>query len=175
MNQIFFQNEMRKANDEVIKLKNELYNLKKPNFSNHLIYQSQISNNSSNSSNSQNQIYNLEQLNMKYQLLLKENKLLLKENIELKSKIERKKNTSVNYASVYVINFYSGDGQINMGIKCLPTETFAEVEERLYKEYDNYRNTDNYFIANGQKVSRFKTINENKIGNGTKVQLIKLE
>ena len=44
-----------------------------------------------------------------------------------------------------VVHFNSGDGKIDHGIKCLPTETFAEVEEKLYKIYDEYRETNTVF------------------------------
>ena len=52
-------------------------------------------------------------------------------------------------------------------------ETNAEIEEKLYKEYPEYRETNNTFLANGTEILRFKTINENKIGTGKPVMLIK--
>ena len=57
-----------------------------------------------------------------------------------------------------VVHFISGDGKINQGINCLPTETFAEVEEKLYKIYDEYRETNNMFLAKGNIIKRFKKI-----------------
>ena len=47
-----------------------------------------------------------------------------------------------------------------------------EIEEKLYKQYPQYRETNNTFIANGTQVLRFKTIEQNKIGNGLPVTLI---
>ena len=70
-----------------------------------------------------------------------------------------------------VVNFISGDGRINHGIKCLKTDTFAEVEEKLYQIYGDYRETNNQFIAKGNIVKRFKKMSENNIKNGDKVQL----
>ena len=70
-----------------------------------------------------------------------------------------------------VVHFISGDGEINQGINCLPTEIFAEVEEKLYKIYNEYRETNNIFLANGNVIKRFKTMSENKIKNGDKIQL----
>ena len=55
---------------------------------------------------------------------------------------------------------------------CLSSNTFAEVEEKLYKKFPVYRNTNNNFIANGNVVLRFKTVGENNIGNGLPVTLI---
>ena len=77
----------------------------------------------------------------------------------------------VNFNKIMVVNFLSGDGLINEGIKCLKTETFAEVEEKLYKKYDKYRETNNNFLCGGNVILRFKTLEENKIKDGDKIQL----
>ena len=107
-------------------------------------------------------------IDLKMELINKE-----KEINELKNKLLAldKNNKSVNYNDIMVINFISGDGTINEGIKCLKTETFAEVEEKLYQKYDEYREKNNIFLAGGQVVLRFKKIYENNIKDGDKVQL----
>jgi len=46
------------------------------------------------------------------------------------------------------------------------------VEEKLYKKFPEYRETNNCFLANGKEVLRFKTISENNIGNGLPVTMI---
>ena len=74
-----------------------------------------------------------------------------------------------------VVHFISGDGKIYQGIKCLPTETFAEVEEKLYQIYDEYRETNNKFLAKGRLVLRFKKIYENNIKDGDKIQSLNVE
>ena len=76
---------------------------------------------------------------------------------------------------IMVINFISQDSTINEGVKCLSTDVFAEVEEKLYKKYDNLRNTNNMFTANAKPVLRFKKLCENGIKDGDKIQLFKLE
>ena len=73
---------------------------------------------------------------------------------------------------IMVINFLSTDQNIRCGIPCLADDTFAEVEEKLYKKFPEYRETNNNFIANGEPVLRFKTIAQNKIGNGLPVTMI---
>ena len=75
----------------------------------------------------------------------------------------------VDYNNIMVINFMSGDSVINEGIKCLKTDIFAEVEEKLYKIYEEYRGTNNLFLHAGNPVLRFKTIEENNIKNSDKV------
>ena len=74
-----------------------------------------------------------------------------------------------------VINFVSTDCSIQEGINCLETDTFAEVEERLYQKYDEFRDTNNSFTFNGRTILRFKNLKENNIKNGDKVILLKIE
>ena len=97
-----------------------------------------------------------------------------KEISELKSQLEKTGNNKkyVNFNDIMVINFISSDQKLNTGIQCLKTETFAEVEERLYQQYEEYRENNNNFISNGRLVLRFKKIWENNIKNLDKVQLI---
>ena len=77
---------------------------------------------------------------------------------------------------IIVINFISTDYTINnKGIKCFADETFAEVEERLYQIYDEFRNTNNIFLFKGNQILRFKKIKENKIEDGDQIQLVKYD
>ena len=50
---------------------------------------------------------------------------------------------------------------------------FAQIEDKLYEEYPEYKGNDNYFMINGKRIERFKTIKENQIKNGNLVILIK--
>ena len=59
----------------------------------------------------------------------------------------------------------------NYSVVCAKTDTFAEAEEKFYKEFPELRNTNNTYLVNGNQVSRFKTIEENKIKNGYPVLL----
>ena len=105
--------------------------------------------------------------NLKNQLKEKD-----KEINDLKNKISNGNiKKYVDYNNIMSVHFISGDGRINQGIHCLKTETFAEVEEKLYQIYDEYRETNNIFIAKGNIVKRFKKICENNINNGDKIQL----
>ena len=111
-----------------------------------------------------------ENKNLKNQLYLKENEIN-----EMKLKIKNNKNKFISFDDVMVINFESTDSSIHEGIQCLGTDTFAEVEERLYQKYDEFRNTNNMFTFNGRTILRFKNLKENKIRNGDKVILLKIE
>ena len=107
--------------------------------------------------------------------LEEEIKLKNKEINELKLKL---KNINLNQniinidkESIKCVYFTSTDENINCAIPCLSTDIFAEIEEKLYKEYPQYRNTKNYFISNGKEILRYKSISENNIGNGLPVML----
>ena len=70
---------------------------------------------------------------------------------------------------------YNFSASVNIGIKCLATDVFAEVEEKLCKRFDNLRNTNNMFTVNARPILRFKKMFENQIKDGDIIQLFKLE
>ena len=110
---------------------------------------------------------------LKYQLNIKENEIK-----DLKIKIQNNVVVDLpkyNINEIMVITFISQDSSVNEGMKCLSTDIFAEVEEKLYKKYDNLRNTNNMFTANAKPILRFKKLCENGIKDGDKIQLFKLE
>lgn len=112
-------------------------------------------------------------MNLKYQLILKENEIK-----DLQNKIQNNiiiNQPKYNMNEIIVITFVSTDSSVVEGIKCLPSDVFAEVEEKLYKKYDELRNTNNMFTVNAKPVLRFKKISENNIRDGDKIQLFKLE
>ena len=81
----------------------------------------------------------------------------------------------INQGGDKCVNFISQDNKICFGIPCSGNSTFAEVEELLYREYPEYRETNNTFLINGEQILRFKTINENNVGTGRPVMLISPE
>ena len=91
------------------------------------------------------------------------------------SNIKMNSKKLVEFDNIMVVNFISSDQKINCGIKCLSSNTFAEVEEQLYQQYEEFRERNNNFIANGKMILRFKTILENGIKDQNKIQLINLE
>ena len=105
-------------------------------------------------------------------------KIISKKDLELNNlKLQLQNNINntqknINYDDIMVVNFISTAQNVHFAAKCLKTNTFAEVEEKLYKQYPQYRESNNTFIANGTTVLRFKTIAENNIGNGLPVTLV---
>ena len=130
---INFQNELNKYKNENIKLKEQINKLQQENLklNNELIKANQM-------------IINIQQKEINY--INQINNLKNKLN-DLNKKISNDGNLKkyVDYHNIMVVNFISGDGRINHGIKCLKTDTFAEVEEKLYQIYDEFRETNNIF------------------------------
>ena len=69
--------------------------------------------------------------------------------------------------------FSSLDENILYSIICKNTEKFIKLEEKLYKDYPEYSKFDNYFMVNGNKVDKTKTLDENKIRNSDIIIIIK--
>ena len=103
------------------------------------------------------------------------NEIIRNKEIEinnLKLQLQNKNNNFVNFNDIVNVHFISTDQKINYPIACLKTDTFAQVEEKLYQKYEEYREKNNNFIAKGRLILRFKKMCENNIENGDKIQLL---
>ena len=163
-----------KLNEEIIKNKKlkeainnkykiELDNIKNENNKLNKIIASIVNNNGNN-----NELNKLKDENMKLY-----NQLLQKENEIKDLKLKYENNNEMFNMIVY---FQSDDQVINKEpIRCKSTDTFAEIEEKLYKKYNDFRNTNNTPICNGASILRFKTLSENKIRDENVVLLYKIK
>ena len=153
-------------NNEIDNLKNELIKAKK------IIEQQKLTINELQNklNNCNNTINNLNNDINNYKNIISKKELELN-NIQsqLNNNIPKNK---YDFDDIVCVNFISSDQNVHFAATCLKTNTFAEIEEKLYKQYPQYRETNNNFLANGTQVLRFKTITENKIGNGLPVTLI---
>ena len=122
--------------------------------------------------------------NLKIQLQNKEKTIELLNNqisnkiIELnnlKNKINNNNDDLFNVINpgekILSVLFNSCDQKINYSIACKNTTPFVRIEEKLYEEYPEYKDTENYFLHNGAIIKRFKTIEENNIKNGKPIIL----
>ena len=169
-------NNFNNSQNEINNLRNQLSNankiinqqqLKIQELQNNLNKCNNIINNLNNNiTNLQNNINkkDLELNNLRNQSLSKNN--IQNNNFNIPN------NSNFNINDIMCVNFISGDQKVHYAVPCFRQNTFAEVEEKLYQQYPAYRETNNNFIANGNLVLRFKTIGENKIGNGKPVTLI---
>ena len=111
---------------------------------------------------------------------LNEKKKLEEEHKKYQEKLEEERKTisEKNLSQLYKmeeimsINFTSSDQKINYSLPCVENSIFAEIEEKLYKVYPEYRETNNYFLHEGKTILRFKTLKENKIKPGLPIMLI---
>ena len=160
---INYKNENRLLKDKINQLK-----IDNDKLNEELIKANKIISNFNSNQNGNNIIIN----NLNELIKLKD-----KEINDLKNKLKNNGNItkSFGYDDILFVHFISLDQKINCPIKCLATETFAEVEEKLYKKYEEYRETNNNFVTKGKIVLRFKKICENNIQDGDKIELIKIE
>ena len=147
--------------NEILNLKNEL------DKANKIIEQQKITIN-----NLQNQLNNINNNIQSYQNIINQKEQELnKLKLELQN-INSQNKQYIDINKMMTVNFISMDQKIHFTISCIDTNTFAEVEEKLYKQFPQYRETNNNFLANGQQVLRFKTIRQNNIGNGFPVTMV---
>ena len=159
---MFFVNSNINQNAEINNLRNELSKANK------IIEQQKLKiNELQNQLNNYNTTIN-NYINIINQKDLELNNLKLQLNNNINTNIPNKVYTN----EMLCVNFISSDKKVQFAIPCIKSNTFAEVEEKLYQRYPEYRETNNNFLANGTNVLRFKTIAENNIGNGLLVTLI---
>ena len=159
--------ENNKLKNDIIILNNEIAKLKKD-----LKKANQIISGFQNQNQAQ-KINNNEIKKLKAEIILKDNEInQLK--IELQNEKNKNDQNMVDFNNIIAINFTSTDKIINnFPISCLKTNVFAEIEEKLYKKYPEFRETNNTLIVNGEPVLRFKTMGENRIKSGDTIQVIK--
>ena len=155
-------------NNELNSLKNNIQQLKieNENIKNENIKLKELLNNQSNNINNINQINEINKL--KQIIIEKDNKI---KELKLQN-LEKKK---IYIDDIMVIIFESIDESIRTVIKCLPDDTFTEVEEKLYQKFDEFRNTNNIFFSKGNTILRFKKIKENNIKDGDTILFDKQE
>ena len=154
-------NIIQNQKNEIIQLKSELQ--KYININQNL--NSKINQMNINMKN--NQINNQEIYNLRNEIINLKNQLKLKDNEINNLRLLKNEKRLYDINDIIVINFISIDNSIHEGIKCLADETFAEVEERW--------NTNNMFLCGGNQILRFKKLKENKIHDGSQIQLVKFD
>ena len=105
------------------------------------------------------------------------------QKLELMEKLESKENEMKSIISRYPCELFEGENLLSVifiskdesmhhSIICKNIEKFSDVESRLYKIYPEQLESENYFLVNGKRVNRFKSIEENKIKNIDILRLI---
>ena len=153
-------NSSNEYNKEIMDLKNELNKANKI-IENQKLKIQQLENDIVNLKNN-NQYINIIK-NLENEIKIKDNELN-----KLKNELNNINNNQndINVKKSETIAVYFQHPNYNYCVACVKHDTFAEVEEKFYKEFPELRNTNNVFLVNGTEVLRFKTIEDNKIKNG---------
>ena len=71
------------------------------------------------------------------------------------------------------INFVSNgfQGIMNYSLPCKNTDLFVRLEEKLNNDYPELKDKETYFLVNGRKIKRFKTLDENQIKSNDVINL----
>ena len=64
---------------------------------------------------------------------------------------------------------------MNAPIICKNTDKFYKIEELLCEKYSKYKDTENIFYLNGNKIKKNKNLTQNNIKNGDIIILDALE
>ena len=54
---------------------------------------------------------------------------------------------------------------------CKKRDLFVRLEERLYENFPQYKEFDIYFLVDGRRIKRFKTLEQNNINNNDIINL----
>ena len=117
------------------------------------------------------------------------NKKLINQIQALGFKISNNFNLNSNYATndsrrfrimkpeekVIAVTFETIDQKVKKSFPCKNTDIVVDLEKELYNEYYEFKDIETYLICNGKKVSRFKTLEENKITNSSIIYIDKIE
>ena len=70
------------------------------------------------------------------------------------------------------VNFSSVDQKLqNYSILSKNTDIFNTLEKKLYEDYKEFYETENYFTVNGKKINKSKSLKENEIHNNDVIML----
>ena len=82
--------------------------------------------------------------------------------------------TSLNPGDkILAVNFVSmGNQDIgHYNLICKNTDLFINLEERLYKDFPQFKDYNTFFTVNGKNIKRFKSIRDNNIKNNDIISL----
>ena len=70
------------------------------------------------------------------------------------------------------VKFISAEHNIDFSINCKNTDKFFVIEDKLYQKYNELREQENYFLLNGTKINKFKSLYENNINDKDVIMII---
>ena len=100
---------------------------------------------------------------------LREKEIMLS-NESNKKEVEDKNNKFMK-ENIITIIIVSYDQSVNFSISCNKNDNFVKIEELLYESYPKYKDSENYFVCNGRKINKYRTLKENGIRNNDVISL----
>ena len=109
-----------------------------------------------------NKLNNYDSKELLYKIILEKDEKIKELEIKLK-RFPFELNEGEELISV---NFSSTDQKVqNYSIICKNTEIFNMIEKKLYEDFKEYYDTENYFTFKGKRVHKLRTLKENGIKN----------
>ena len=186
----------QQLNSEILRLNNEL-NIEKNNsilLSQRIKELEKIINIKNKEKSNENQNININMINKEKNLINELNEKLknlnntlnrsinkdkineLYEEIRIKDKIISSFPVKLSEGEkLLTIIFVSVDQKIHYSTICKNTDKFSKIENLLYDAYPEYIETENNFFVNGNKVNKYKSLENNKIKNNDIIMLKKIE
>ena len=101
------------------------------------------------------------------------NKLLLKEE-EIQEMKSRYPFEILKGEKLISLIFMSDNQEIHYSIICKDSDKFTNVENLLYDEFPKFGETENFFVSEGNKINKHKTLKENNLKNGSIIMLYRI-
>ena len=64
---------------------------------------------------------------------------------------------------------------MNYSLPCKNTDLFVRLEEKLNNDYPQLKDKETYFLVNGNRIKRFKTLDENHIKSNDIINLFLID
>ena len=94
----------------------------------------------------------------------------------LKENSDKNKITPIKSGEeIITIFFTSYNQEFHRRIPCRNTDIFSKIEEKIYKEYPKYKDSNTYFTVNGNVVDKLKSLKENEIKDGNTIIINKYD
>ena len=87
------------------------------------------------------------------------NKFEDRSNCEVIIAFERK----IKIEELIALRFYSGDSKVNFIAICTKDEIFNTVVNKIFEKIPEFKDYNNYFLGNGNKINEYKSLEDNKI------------
>jgi len=69
----------------------------------------------------------------------------------------------------------SNNQEVHTSVICKNTDLFVYVELKVYERYPKYKEIENFFTVNGNKINKYKSLDENKIKDNDIILLNTIE